>query len=223
MFLARQDVIIENIADEVAERIIMGRLEGGARLPEIPLANSLGVSRGSMREALLFLSHFHLTETFPNCGAKVIPFQPDDMISFFDFWEVVLSKAVSDLAPNWRGSELDRLERARKKINKADQDKTERARLILLRDFFIELYSASQNQFTRKSLETLLAPSLRAFYIALSNKDQEAQALVLVMVNSIVDAVLARDSQGAKDAVHIAVARLVPLCRTKMRPDEEED
>ena len=216
MFLARQDVIIENIADEVAERIITGRLEGGARLPEIPLANSLGVSRGSMREALLFLAHFHLTETSPNCGARVVPFDSDEISYFFSMWEVVLGKAVEDLAATWKRSDLDRLERIRKKLNKLDLDRsTERACLVFFRDFLIEIHSATHNPFLRKSLETLIATSLRAAHVVLSGKDKKGFELLLGMVSAVMECVSSRNHSAAYEVVRKNLEEFANLCQHK--------
>ena len=49
-----------SVADQVAgilrQRILDGELRPGSALPEIPLANSLGVSRNTMREAVRILS-----------------------------------------------------------------------------------------------------------------------------------------------------------------------
>ncbi len=63
--------ITEQIADHLAALVINGTLEGGARIQELKIANELGVSRGSVREALLILERRHLIEIVPRKGAVV--------------------------------------------------------------------------------------------------------------------------------------------------------
>ncbi len=63
--------ITEQIADHLADMVIQGQLEGGARIQELKIANELGVSRGSVREALLILERRHLIEIVPRKGAVV--------------------------------------------------------------------------------------------------------------------------------------------------------
>lgn len=63
--------ITEQIADYLANLIIAGDLNGGDRIQELKIANQLGVSRGSVREALLILERRHLIEIVPRKGAVV--------------------------------------------------------------------------------------------------------------------------------------------------------
>ena len=63
--------ITEQIADHLAQLVIRDQLPGGARIQELKIANELGVSRGSVREALLILERRHLIEIVPRKGAMV--------------------------------------------------------------------------------------------------------------------------------------------------------
>ncbi len=63
--------ITEQIADHLADLVIQGQLDGGDRIQELKVANELGVSRGSVREALLILERRHLIEIVPRKGAVV--------------------------------------------------------------------------------------------------------------------------------------------------------
>jgi len=63
--------ITEQIADHLANLIINGQLVGEARIQELKIARELGVSRGSVREALLILERRHLIEIVPRKGAVV--------------------------------------------------------------------------------------------------------------------------------------------------------
>ena len=63
--------ITEQIADHLAGQIIHGVLASGDRIQELKVANELGVSRGSVREALLILERRQLIEIVPRRGAMV--------------------------------------------------------------------------------------------------------------------------------------------------------
>ena len=71
--------ITGQIANYLAQQIIRGSLRGGARIQEVKVAQSLGVSRGSVREALLILQRQHLIEIVPRKGAVVSSMSADDV------------------------------------------------------------------------------------------------------------------------------------------------
>ena len=64
--------LTEQIAEHLGGEIITGRLKPMARIQELKVAGELGVSRGSVREALLILESRHLVEIIPRRGAVVI-------------------------------------------------------------------------------------------------------------------------------------------------------
>ncbi|MEZ5557222.1 MAG: GntR family transcriptional regulator [Pseudomonadales bacterium] len=63
--------LTEQIADHLGTEIIAGRLRPRTRIQELKVASHLGVSRGSVREALLLLERRHLIEILPRRGAVV--------------------------------------------------------------------------------------------------------------------------------------------------------
>lgn len=63
--------LTEQIADHLESEIIFGRLAPCERIQELKIARSLGVSRGSVREALLILENRHLIDIVPRKGAVV--------------------------------------------------------------------------------------------------------------------------------------------------------
>lgn len=64
----------------IHEMILSGRLEPGARLIELDLAEQLGVSRGPIREALRQLEQEGLVEYVPNRGCFVRQVKPQDIL-----------------------------------------------------------------------------------------------------------------------------------------------
>ncbi|MFU8815322.1 MAG: GntR family transcriptional regulator [Pseudomonadales bacterium] len=71
--------LTEKIADHIGAEIIAGRLRPRARIQELKVASELGVSRGSVREALLILERRHLVEILPRRGATVSCLDADDL------------------------------------------------------------------------------------------------------------------------------------------------
>ena len=59
------------IADHIGDQIIVGELNADDRIQELRIAKQLGVSRGSVREALLILEARGLVKILPRRGALV--------------------------------------------------------------------------------------------------------------------------------------------------------
>lgn len=71
--------LTEQIADHLGNEIIAGRLAPTQRIQELKVARDLGVSRGSVREALLILEGRHLIDIIPRRGAIVSALEPDQV------------------------------------------------------------------------------------------------------------------------------------------------
>lgn len=81
------------IVGRLRDMIIEGELEQGARIPEAPLCEKLGVSRTPLREALRFLASEGLVELIPQRGARVRRFSAKDIHDM-----LVLIRALEELA-----------------------------------------------------------------------------------------------------------------------------
>jgi DNA-binding GntR family transcriptional regulator len=76
---ADHKLLSRTVADWLAERIINGEEEPGARLGETKLAELAGVSRSPVREALRLLASEGLVELVPRLGAQVAHVGPGDV------------------------------------------------------------------------------------------------------------------------------------------------
>ena len=74
--------LTEQIADHLGAEIISGRLQPSERIQELKVAKDLGVSRGSVREALLILEGRHLIEIYPRRGAVVSGLLPKQVANY---------------------------------------------------------------------------------------------------------------------------------------------
>lgn len=78
---------IHGVTDQVAQQlramIADGRLPQGAKLPEVPLAEALGVSRNTIRDSIRVLASEGLVVHAMNRGAMVRVLTPDDVSDIY--------------------------------------------------------------------------------------------------------------------------------------------
>lgn len=91
--------ITEQIADHLAWEIASGRIGDRARIQELKLARVLGVSRGSVREALLVLQGRGLVDLVPRRGATVRPLSAAAVQDFGSLFADLLLRALDRLEP----------------------------------------------------------------------------------------------------------------------------
>lgn len=77
------DSLTEQVAGDLAGRIIRGQLKAGERIRELHVAQTLNVSRGVVREALLILERQHLVDIQVNRGAQVSELSPEHVTGLF--------------------------------------------------------------------------------------------------------------------------------------------
>lgn len=108
-----QPVRARSLVDAVVERleaaIIKGELEPGTRVSEQALANSLGVSRGPLREAIRSLEGRKLLERTPNIGVRVAELSLKDLIDLLVVREVLEGAASALAAERMTDQEIDEL------------------------------------------------------------------------------------------------------------------
>ncbi|MBN9694216.1 MAG: GntR family transcriptional regulator [Zoogloea sp.] len=74
----------EQLGESIEERIVTGMYPPGTRLDEQELAESFGVSRTPIREALIQLASIGLVEIRPRRGATVPEMAPDRLCEMFE-------------------------------------------------------------------------------------------------------------------------------------------
>src|SRR3954451_4323343 len=80
---SQTDVVIESIKDMLTR----GELRPGSRLPvEKDLAAQLGVSRGSLREAVRSLATLGVLETRQGDATSVTQLEPSSLLRPLEFW-----------------------------------------------------------------------------------------------------------------------------------------
>jgi DNA-binding GntR family transcriptional regulator len=102
----------ERVHDHLRDEILAGRLTPGTELGEVALAESLGVSRGPVREALGRLATEGLVTIRPRRGAVVRAFSNDEFIEAYQVREALETMAVRLGVPQLTADHVRALERA---------------------------------------------------------------------------------------------------------------
>ena len=80
---------VDFVSQEVRRRIWAGELRGGERLNQGELADSLGVSRIPVREALIGLERDGLVEIVPRKGARVVAMSETDVADHYELYGLI--------------------------------------------------------------------------------------------------------------------------------------
>jgi DNA-binding GntR family transcriptional regulator len=100
----------ELVHAHLKEEILANRISPGSVLQEVPLAASLGVSRGPIREALGSLAAEGLVTITPRRGAVVTSFTKEDFLEAYQVREVLEQLAVRIAVPRISDAELDHVD-----------------------------------------------------------------------------------------------------------------
>lgn len=99
----------ESVFRTLRQAILCGELKPGERLMEIPLSESMGVSRTPVREALRKLEEEGLIIAEKNKGASVAPITERDLIDVLEIREVLDELSVRLACRNMKKNEVSLL------------------------------------------------------------------------------------------------------------------
>lgn len=197
------------------DAVIDGSLRPGEPLYEIHLADSLGMSRTPVREALKVLTRDGYVEELPSRGYAVPRRSLDDMREFFELREVLESTATRYAALRATAAEMAQLERL---CAQYEREKNDAKWAQLGHDFHNLLIKAARN--TR--LETMLA-SLNAQIVisrrTVARADDVRRRAAVRDHRAIFEAVLARDAGRAESLAAEHVRRSYETTLRALVPD----
>lgn len=113
----RDGMLLENrtlwqrVHEHLRDEILSNRLQAGTELQETALAESLGVSRGPVREALGRLAAEGLVTVRPRRGAVVRSLSKEEFLEAYQVREALEALAVRLAVPRLSRDELARLQR----------------------------------------------------------------------------------------------------------------
>ena len=181
------------IADHLADEIIAGRMLGGERIQELKLARSLGVSRGSVREALLILESRHLVGIVPRRGAVVSEIGPQDRTALVETVQPLLVTLLTLVARRWRGDQLMPLEAIANRLSDSEAPSAE-AVSDAAAAFVQALLPVAGNNYLAASVESLL-PALRRLWRHSLSASAEWREATVAYLDTLLDALHERDGE----------------------------
>jgi DNA-binding GntR family transcriptional regulator len=121
--IERPPTLTDTVKDAIRENVFRGQLAPGEPLREVSLAESLGVSRITVREALRRLHEDGLVELFPHRGAFVTELSPRRAREVYSFRALVEPYAVQLALESeaYCKEDLDRLEALAERLGEMER------------------------------------------------------------------------------------------------------
>ncbi len=184
---------------ELKEDIRANRMPPGYQAPEPELAARFGVSRATLREALVRLEAEGLVELIPRRGARVLPIRADDMREIYEIMMSLEPGAAYNLAAcNPSPAELAPMDRAADEMEAA----LERGDL--------DAWAEADDRFHLTLLDLHGNRRLRGFVTALNDQIHRARMVTLRLRKppiesnrehrEILDCLKRGDAEGARHA-----------------------
>jgi DNA-binding GntR family transcriptional regulator len=172
--------LTEQIADHLGQQIITGQLQPAERIQELRVAAALGVSRGSVREALLILESRHLVEIVPRRGAMVSRLEAAEICNFSELYADLLNLFFSKIAAQssavpTRSGAFTRLAAAVAEITEAIAMSDVERVLGGQRDFVAAGLDALDNYYLVAVLRGLIPAASRLAHLAACHADFDAR------------------------------------------------
>jgi DNA-binding GntR family transcriptional regulator len=118
--LKRPETLVVATARHIGDAIVTGTYAPETALPETSLAKDIGVSRGTVREALRLLAEDGLVEIVPHRGACVAPMNARTIRETFSLRAVLESFAARLAVESGRvGAAIDTIEEAHLEVERA--------------------------------------------------------------------------------------------------------
>lgn len=164
--------LTEKIANQLGSEIIAGRLRPRSRIQELKVAAELGVSRGSVREALLILERRYLVEILPRRGAMVSALEAEELANCSELVTELQASFYSKLTGR-RGLHLEPFEGCITDMAGAVQAGDLDGALDARRAFAGAGFAQLQNFYLVSVLKGLIPAGLRLTYLAAAHPDYD--------------------------------------------------
>lgn len=192
--------LTEKIADHLGSEIISGRLKPRARIQELKVASELGVSRGSVREALLILERRYLVEILPRRGAMVSSLEAEELSNCSELVTELQTSFYTKLAGR-RRLETMPFEAAIREMNGAVQANDLDGVVDSRRAFAQAGFGQLNNFYLVSVLKGLIPAGLRLTYMAAAHPDYDLRDS-LRYHQSLLKAVAGGDGEQVSALVH---------------------
>lgn len=183
------------VAAGLRELITCGHLKPGEKLKEIEIAESLGVSRSPIREALRILYHEGLVDIISRRGAYVHKITLEDVKNIYQTKEMIEGFAAPLAVENMTDQDISEVEELWEKMKFLSRDKELEKYLEASSDFHNKIIECARNKKIEKIYQGIRT-SITFLRSVVLNSDKRMESSLLEH-QLIVDALKARDKDMA--------------------------
>jgi DNA-binding GntR family transcriptional regulator len=189
---SRADFVYESLRNAIWE----GRFARGERIREEDIAQSLGVSRTPVREALQRLQRRGLLVASPGRGLAVAQLSHKQIFDLYAMREILEGSAARFAAKHATDSEVQILYQLQKKLTVEGHNMS--ALVTLNRRFHQHIYEATHNEYLLDTLEVLNDSMALLQNLTFQMPSRHGQSDIEHL--HIVQAIEKRDPEGAEEA-----------------------
>lgn len=213
----------ELVYEELRKLITTGQIKPGTRMMEIDIAESMGVSRTPVREAIRQLEKDNLVTIEPRRGAYVSDITTKDIEDMLLVREPLEGLATYLAAINMSDEQIEELAQMKEKYESAFENGTSEDLIELDTQFHNIIGEGSGNTYLISVLQDMREQVLRFRYIYF--KSQKRAEDVIKDHNDILESIRSRNSADAKKYAirHIDRLRASIINAEEFRKKEEND
>jgi DNA-binding GntR family transcriptional regulator len=149
--------VLFQTTSKLREAIVRGQFPPGERLVETTLAEMMGVSRTTLREALRRLETERLVHNAPNRGPSVATISAQDAAEIYHVRKLLEGEAAALFAAVATDEQIKRLDHALARFKEAVESEDAVQRLESTREFYDVILRGCRNHIIREILESLFA------------------------------------------------------------------
>lgn len=218
--------LAERVFQQLQDAIVRGELPAGSKITEPGLAQTYGISRGPLREAMRRLEAHRLIEREPHVGARVVKLSMRELLELFDMREALESMAARLAARHMTTDEVQALRDVL--VAHEEQGDLDQAEAYYQRegdlDFHYLIVRGSHNRMLMTTLCDDLYYLVRLYrtqYSARGGRPQRA----FIEHHRIVDAIASGDEELAEQLMrrHVIAARQTVAERYAMSLDDDRE
>jgi DNA-binding GntR family transcriptional regulator len=214
-----------NLAGEIAfrlrESIVNGSLSPGIRLVESELASQLGVSRGTLREALRILETEGLVENFPGRGSYVIHISEKDISEIYSLRCILEEETFKRAAICRTDEDLDRLTGLLESMSEAAKVGDPSMVTKLDFEFHREIWEIADHRLLKEVLEGITT-QIRMF-LSVHTHLYDDLAVGISDHEALLETLRKRDSKGATEGIRNHLEEASEVVKSHFQRSEQRD
>jgi DNA-binding GntR family transcriptional regulator len=188
---------VEQAYNHILHSILSGELAPGMRVPAEAVADTLGISRMPVRDALRRLEGDGAVTIFTNRGASVAQFSRDEIVQLIEMRGALEGLAARLALPNIGTNEIEELTQLRQRMERYSNDLAKW--MFYHDDFHNYLTSLSSRPLLMRQTERMRV-MLRPYYRRYYAKSRELE-IVGLEHQKIIDAVRRADPERVEEIV----------------------